>query len=80
MRNNGAAAWPVGTTLLFVGGFAANTPVRLLDSFDVATAGVGEEVELSVELKAPEMEGRYMYVCRRRACADRQELLAPRDC
>jgi len=64
MRNDGKSAWPHDTGLIAVGG---DKMVALPDAHraggggvPVPAAGRGEEVEVSVELRAPPRPGRYV--------------------
>jgi len=55
LANTGASEWPLGTKLVFVGGDEMNcasiTPM--------ATVAAGNSADMSADLRAPEVEGRY---------------------
>eukprot|EP01112_Ceratiomyxa_fruticulosa_P024200 TRINITY_DN970_c0_g2_i6.p1 TRINITY_DN970_c0_g2~~TRINITY_DN970_c0_g2_i6.p1 ORF type:complete len:379 (+),score=93.84 TRINITY_DN970_c0_g2_i6:2308-3444(+) len=56
IRNSGEAAWPEGTVLLFVGGDLLGAPSQVAVP---RTVNAGEEVDISVNMVAPERSGRY---------------------
>ncbi|GAA6002063.1 hypothetical protein JCM10207_003057 [Rhodosporidiobolus poonsookiae] len=58
VRNSGTTAWPAGCRLVHVGGFSAKQAGRQL--VEVAAAEAGEIVEIQVECKTPEDNGRFM--------------------
>jgi hypothetical protein len=55
VRNNGSCEWDNGDQFRFVGGEAMGGEAVTLDS----TVSPGEEIELSVAMKAPDSEGTY---------------------
>jgi len=59
VKNSGTAAWPEGTQLLFVGGTLAPATVAADKGVTVPLAKTGETVNISVQVKIPEKEGRY---------------------
>ncbi|KAL8284265.1 hypothetical protein RQP46_005014 [Phenoliferia psychrophenolica] len=62
VKNTGTDAWPVGTHLVHVGGFSTST--EDLATKEVPLALAGEVVEISCDLKAPEEDGRKMFLFR----------------
>lgn len=60
VRNTGYEPWPVGTQIVFSGGFED----LFRESFPVLAALPNELVEISIEVMAPEESGGYMQVWR----------------
>ncbi|MCK4472849.1 MAG: hypothetical protein KAW49_13795, partial [Anaerolineae bacterium] len=60
VRNSGNCAWPEDTVLAF----SSDAQMGALDSVEVGVVEPGEEVEVSVEMKAPADPGRYTGVWR----------------
>ncbi|BGP14671.1 hypothetical protein JCM10213_001619 [Rhodosporidiobolus nylandii] len=58
VRNDGKSAWPAGCRLVHVGGFCSKAAA--IPTCDLPIAAPGEIVELQVEVKAPESNGRLM--------------------
>jgi len=56
LKNNGSAAWPEGTSLVFVGGDVLSSG----DSVRVPPVAPGEEVDISVDMVAPKKPSRYI--------------------
>jgi next to BRCA1 gene 1 protein len=57
MRNEGSSAWADNTVLAFVGGDQLGAPDSVLIP---STVGAGEEVDISVNMVAPSIPGRYV--------------------
>lgn len=60
MRNDGLVAWPHGTTISFVGGhsmLAKSDAIHCVINGDFTP---GKEIDVEVEMKAPENPGRYI--------------------
>jgi len=55
VRNNGSCAWPEDTVLAFASGAQMDAP----ESVEVVAVEPGEEVEVTVKMKAPADAGRY---------------------
>ncbi|KAK4705812.1 hypothetical protein P7C70_g380, partial [Phenoliferia sp. Uapishka_3] len=62
VKNNGATSWPAGTHLVHVGGYSTST--EDIATKDVPLAEAGATVEIQCDLKAPEDEGRVMFLFR----------------
>lgn len=56
MRNEGTSAWPENTVLAFVGGDQLGAPEAVI----VPAVIPGEEIDISVEMIAPSVPGRYV--------------------
>lgn len=57
LRNEGQESWPLGTVLEHVGGDSLATTTRVPV---VSTVEPGSEVEIAVDMSAPERPGRYV--------------------
>lgn len=55
VKNSGSEAWPLGTKLVNVGGFSATSS----QAKEVPLAAPGESVEIAVDMRAPEEDGRH---------------------
>ncbi|QRW09121.1 Zinc finger, ZZ type protein [Ceratobasidium sp. AG-Ba] len=60
MRNDGLVAWPKGTTISFVGGHSMLIESDLVHWTITGDFTPGKEIDVEVEMKAPEEPGRYV--------------------
>eukprot|EP01090_Pellita_catalonica_P012762 TRINITY_DN2852_c0_g1_i1.p1 TRINITY_DN2852_c0_g1~~TRINITY_DN2852_c0_g1_i1.p1 ORF type:complete len:514 (-),score=109.86 TRINITY_DN2852_c0_g1_i1:33-1574(-) len=55
MKNNGSVAWPANTKLVYITGVA----MAAVDEIVLPSVAPGEEINVSVDMKAPTAEGRF---------------------
>ncbi|KAG9120906.1 hypothetical protein FRC07_003367 [Ceratobasidium sp. 392] len=60
MRNDGLVAWPKGTTISFVGGHSMLVRPDMMHCTVTGDFTPGKEIDVEVEMKAPEEPGRYV--------------------
>ncbi|KAF8602359.1 hypothetical protein BDV93DRAFT_494889 [Ceratobasidium sp. AG-I] len=60
MRNDGNTAWPQGTTISFVGGHSMLIEPDMVHWNVTGDLAAGNEIDVEVEMKAPEEPGRYV--------------------
>ncbi|KAG8739282.1 hypothetical protein FRC10_005810 [Ceratobasidium sp. 414] len=60
MRNDGLVAWPLGTTISFVGGHSMLAKPDMVHCVISGDFTPGKEIDVDVEMKAPENPGRYI--------------------
>ncbi|KAG8752323.1 hypothetical protein FRC12_012030 [Ceratobasidium sp. 428] len=60
MRNDGLVAWPQGTTISFVGGHSMLVKPDTVHCTITGDFTPGKEIDVEVEMKAPEEPGRYV--------------------
>lgn len=60
MRNDGTCAWPQGTTISFVGGHSMLIEPDMVHWNVTGDLAPGNEIDVEVEMKAPEEPGRYV--------------------
>lgn len=60
MRNDGTSAWPQGTTISFVGGHSMLIEPDMVHWNVTGDLAPGNEIDVEVEMKAPEEPGRYV--------------------
>lgn len=60
MRNTGPVAWPAGTTISFVGGNSMLVEPDMIHWAVTGDLSPGQDVDLEVDMKAPEEPGRYV--------------------
>jgi len=60
MRNNGVVEWPARTQLVWIGGDKLSDQYSIEVKIPAAGLQIGQELDVSVDLIAPELPGRYI--------------------
>lgn len=72
MRNNGAVAWPCGTSLLWIGGDKLSKTLSCDLKIPAEGCPVDKEIDIAVDFTSPENPGRYISYWRMASPSGRQ--------